>query len=426
MQVLVTGAILARAQRTVTAILRVMGLSDENHFVNYHQVLHRAQWSCHALSATLIRLLIATFAPTGTLVIGGDETIELCRDAQIKAKGIYRDPVRSSHIHLVKANGLRWVTLMLLAPIPFAKGIWALPFLTILAPSECYYDRSERAHKKMTDVMRQALLQARRWVPQRTIIFVADSSYAVIEFLWRMTQLAQPITMVVPFRMDAALYTPAPPRLPKQQDRPREKGKRLPTLLKVAADPETRWTTQVIHHWYGEIKRTLEFTSQTAVWFHSGRPPLPLRWVIVRDPLGKFKTLALLCTDLNATPLQIIEWFIQRWQIEETHREVREHLGVDSQRQWSDLAIVRTTPAPFGLFSLLTILAQRLAQRGKVLSRQTAWYTKPRPTFSDALAVVRLELWREPTLQMSKNNKHIAKLPNAICKRFAHALCYAS
>jgi hypothetical protein len=153
---------------------------------------------------------------------------------------------------------------------------------------------------------------------------------------------------------------------------------------------------------------------------------LPIRWVIVRDPSGRFKTQALLCTALNVPPLQIIEWFIQRWQMEVTQREVREHLGVETQRQWSDLAILRTTPALFGLFSLVTVMAHRLAERGKVLTRQSAWYAKPRPTFSDALAAVRLELWRQPTFQMSKNNKDIAKLPNAIFKRFAQALCYAS
>lgn len=182
----------------------------------------------------------------------------------------------------------------------------------------------------------------------------------------------------------------------------------------------------MLRQWYGKAKRAIEFTSDTAIWFHAGQPPLPIRWVIVRDPLGKFKTQALLCTDLNVTPLQIIEWFMQRWQMEVTQREVREHLGVETQRQWSDLAILRTTPALFGLFSLVTVLAQRLAQRGKVLVRETAWYAKPRPTFSDALAAVRLELWRQPTFQMSKNNQDIAKLPLAIFKRFAQGLCYAS
>lgn len=425
-QVLVTGAILARGQRTVTAILRIMGLSAEKHFVNYHRVLNRARWSSHALSKTLLQLLVATFAPRGTLVIGGDETIERRRGAQIKAKGIYRDPVRSSHSHFVKASGLRWVTLMLLAPIPFAERIWALPFLTILAPSERFYEKTSRSHKTLTEVMRQGLLQVRRWLPDRPIVFIADNSYAVIEFLWQMTQLPNPITMVVRFRMDAALYAPAAPRKPKQMGRTRKKGKRLPTLLAVAADPKTVWTTHVMRHWYGEVKRTIEFTSHTAIWFHSGKPPLPIRWVIVRDPSGRFKTQALLCTDLNATPLHIVQWFIQRWQMEVTQREVREHLGVETQRQWSDLAILRTTPALFGLFSVITVLAHRLAQRGKVLARETAWYTKPRPTFSDALAAVRLQLWRQPTFQMSKNNKDIAELPNAIFKRFAQGLCYAS
>lgn len=155
-----------------------------------------------------------------------------------------------------------------------------------------------------------------------------------------------------------------------------------------------------MRYWYGEVKRTIEFASATAVWFHSGQPPLPIRWLIVRDPLGQFKTQALLCTDLNTTPLQII--------------------------QWSDLAIPRTTPVLFGLHSLITVLAHRLAQRGQVFARETAWYSKPRPTFSVALAAVRLELWRLPTFQMSKNNKDIAKLPKAIFKRFVQALCYAS
>ena len=119
-QVLLTGAILARGQRTVTAVLRVMGLKDESHFVNYHRVLSRAAWSAHAVSRTLLALLLMTFAPQGTVVLGGDETIERRRGEAIDALGIYRDPVRSSKSHFVKASGLRWLTLMVLLPIPFA------------------------------------------------------------------------------------------------------------------------------------------------------------------------------------------------------------------------------------------------------------------------------------------------------------------
>lgn len=155
-------------------------------------------------------------------------------------------------------------------------------------------------------------------------------------------------------------------------------------------------------------------------------PVVPLRWVIIRDPLGKFKPQALLCTDLNATPLQIVLWFIQRWQLEVTHREVREHLGVETQRQWSDQAIARTTPALMGLYALIVVLAHGLAQRGQLVTRQASWYAKPLPTFTDALAAVRQALWRQPTFHVSLFNQHIAKLPEAIFNRFAEALCYST
>lgn len=239
-QMLLIGAVLAQGQRTVTAALRVMGLSDEPNFVNYHRVLQRAVWSGLVASQILLQLVVRTFGPTGTLVIGGDETIERRRGEQIKAKGIYRDPVRSSHSHFVKASGLRWVTLMVLVPIPFAKRVWALPFLTVLAPSERYYAARQRRAKKLTDWMRQALLQVHRWLPNRKLVFVADSSYACLDLLAAMRRLPNPITMVVRFRMDAALYAPTPERQPGLKGRPRKRGPRVPKLTEVAANPKTR------------------------------------------------------------------------------------------------------------------------------------------------------------------------------------------
>jgi hypothetical protein len=170
---LVIGAILVRGQRTVTAVLRVMGLSEDRSFENYHRVLNRAVWDARAVSRTLMMILIQTFAREGELLMGGDETIERRTGKLIRSKGIYRDPVRSSHSHFVKASGLRWVTVMLLRCVPFAQRIWALPFLTLLAPSERFYGQRRR-HKKLTDWMRQALLQVRRWLPDRKIIFVGE------------------------------------------------------------------------------------------------------------------------------------------------------------------------------------------------------------------------------------------------------------
>jgi len=181
-QVLLIGAILAPGKRTVTSVLRVMGLSDERHFQNYHRVLSRAIWSSLEVSRLLLMLLVNTFVSRGPVVIGIDETLERRRGAKIKAKGIYRDPVRSSRSHFVKTSGLRWLSAMLLVPIPWAKRVWALPFLTALAPSERFYEGKARGHKKLTDWARQVLLQVRRWLPKRTLVAVADSSYVRSDF----------------------------------------------------------------------------------------------------------------------------------------------------------------------------------------------------------------------------------------------------
>lgn len=424
-QVLVLGAILAPGKRTVTAALRIMGLSQEKHFQNYHRVLNRAVWSSLEISRILLTLLITTFAMLGDVVMGIDDTIERRRGEKIKARGIYRDPVRSSHSHFVKASGLRWLSLMLLVPIPWAQRVWALPFLTTLAPSERYYQGRVRGHKVLTDWARQMLLTVRRWLPKWHLVVVADAGFAVISLLSRLQQLPNPICMVVRFRLDAALYEPAAPRQPHQKGRTPVKGKRLPTLEQVLKDRKTVWKRVTIRHWYGACKRVVEIASATAVWYHPGLPVLPIRWVLIRDPKGKFKPHALLCTDLHVKPEQILKWFVMRWQLEVTFQEVRAHLGVETQRQWNDWAILRTTPALLGLFSLVTLLAHQLSQRGTLPVRQTAWYAKPLPTFSDALGAVRQRLWRHPYFPMSVPKTDIQERAHLLLERYTDALCYA-
>jgi hypothetical protein len=397
--------------------LRAVGLSQEKHFQNYHRVLNRAVWSSLEASRILLVLLVNAFALFGPIVFGLDDTIERRRGEQINAKGIYRDPVRSSHSHMVKASGLRWLSLMLLAPIPWAERVWALPFLTVLAPSERYYEKKVCKHKKLTDWARQMLFQLRKWLPERTLIVVADSSFAVIELISRMTELNNPICMITRFRLDAALYEPVV-RTPGKMGRPRKKGKRLPTLEIVLDDKQTIWQTLIVQEWYGEKQREIQITSQTAVWYHSGKPPLPIRWVLIRDPKKKFKSQALLCTNLETSPEQIIKWFVRRWQVEVTFHEVRTHLGVETQRQWSDLAILRITPALLSLFSLVTLLANCHAQKNQLFIQRTAWYHKKLPTFSDALATVKQELWSKiffPTSHKNKDNQKFSFFPSEPC-----------
>lgn len=425
LHILVIGAILAPGKRTVSAALRIMGLSQEKHFQNYHRVLNRAVWSGLEISHVLLALLVTTFALCGDIVLGIDDTIERRRGEKIKAKGIYRDPVRSSHSHFVKGSGLRWLSLMLLVPIPWAQRIWALPFLTVLAPSERYYQRRVRGHKLLTDWARQMLFQVRRWLPKRRLVVVADAHFAVISLLWRLRHLPNPMCMIVRFRLDAALYEPAAPRRPHQKGRTPLKGKRLPTLAQVLKERPTAWKRVAIRNWYGEHQRVVELASSTAVWYHSGMPALPIRWVLIRDPKGKFKPQALLCTDLTVKPEQILQWFVMRWRVEVTFQEVRTHLGVETQRQWNDWAILRTTPALLGLFSLVTLLAHRLTRHDQLPVRQAAWYVKRLPTFSDALGVVRQQLWRQPYFPTSLTKRDIQKQARWVWERYTDALCYA-
>ena len=149
--VLIAGAILAPGGRTVASALSVMGLREIATFTTFHRVLNRNRWSGRALARCLLKLLVETLVPDGPVVVGLDETIERRWGRKISARGIYRDPVRSSHGHFVKASGLRWVSLMLLAPIPWAGRVWALPFLTALAPSERFALERGRRHKTLTD-----------------------------------------------------------------------------------------------------------------------------------------------------------------------------------------------------------------------------------------------------------------------------------
>lgn len=425
-KVLLIGAILAPGERTVTAILRVMGLHHERPFQNYHRVLNRAKWSRRALSRLLLHRLIQLFVPADApIVVGIDETIERRRGAKIAAKGIYRDPVRSSKEFFVKTSGLRWISMMLLTPVAWACRVWALPFFTVLAPSKRYNQQHCRRHTKLTDWGRQMIRQVRRWLPLGKLIVVADSSYAVLELLACAAGMIQPVTIVTRLRLDAALYDPAAVRQPGTTGRPRKKGARQPTLAQRLADPGTVWQSLSVA-WYGGTTRALEVASETAIWYHNGLPPVSIRWVLIRDPQGQFAPQALLCTDQQAGAQAILEWFVLRWPMEVTVHEVRAHLGVETQRQWSDLAILRTTPALLALFSLVTVFAHQVLQSQPLPVRQAAWYSKALPTFSDTLAFVRQHLWPVTLSYLSPAKADSVEIPRALFERFIQTLAFAA
>ena len=420
-QTLLLGALLAPGKRTVSAVLEVMGLAAEPQFQTYHRLLNRCVWSPMAGSQRLLALLVATFAPTGWIVLGLDDTIERRRGDHIRAKGIYRDPVRSSRHHVVKASGLRWLSLMLLTPMGWADRLWALPFMSVLCPSQRYYTQRGRPAVSLLQRAQSMLHVVAGWLPGRRMVVVADSSFAALAFL---DAVASYVTVVTRLRLDAALYAPAPPRSAHQVGRPRCKGPRVPSLQHHLDDPDTPWQPLTIPRWYGRKRRTVEVYSQTAVWYHTGLPPVPIRWLLIRDPHHTFAPQALLSTHRSLSPRQMLTFFTQRWAVETTFEEARAHLGLETQRQWNDRAIARTTPVLLALFSLVTLIAHRWVKKRAQGWHATAWYKKVKPTFADALAGVRKQIWA--TFSTTQPQDDMVEIPRALLNRLIHTVCYAT
>jgi hypothetical protein len=197
-------------------------------------------------------------------------------------------------------------------------------------------------------------------------------------------------------------------------------------LEAVLADEDTEWTTLKVDQWYGEGPREVEVASDTAIWYHAGKPPVAIRWVLIRDPQERFKPQALLSTNRDHTSAQILAWFVRRWTMEVTFEEARAHLGMETQRQWNDRAIARSTPAVLSLFSIVTLTAHLLIEKGASPVRCTAWYTKTYPTFSDAIALVRRQLWDHIHFSTSQQETDMVKMPRDLFERFMDVMSYAT
>ncbi|WP_352903114.1 transposase [Mesorhizobium sp. M1340] len=290
----------------------------------------------------------------------------------------------------------------------------------MLAPSERCNRRRGKPHKRPTDWAGQGILQTCRWLPDRRVVFVGDNGFAVLDLL---AAVRHRCTVVSRLRLDANLYAPPPARGPRTLGRPASKGRPLPKLKAVAEASTTVWRRIVASEWYGDERCELDITSGTGMWYRPGSKIVPLRWVLVRDPSGARTVQAFFSTDLDLSPEDILAFFVRRWQVEVTFAEVRAHLGVETQRQWSDLAILRTTPALLGLYSLVTLWADDLLAKGSA-PYAAAWYTKTRLTFSDAIAAIRMQLWIGDICPRSASPPDQHKIPPARLIRMAQALCY--
>ena len=420
--ILLVGTMLARGRRTVTAALRQMGRQMDPHFSGFHQVLNRARWSSLAVSRRLLKVLVQTFVSVGGAVeIVMDETLERRWGPTISKRGHWRDSLLSSKERSVSSPGLRWVTMALVVPLPWTNLRWALPFLSVLATTPKVSVALNKRHKTLARLAEQMVKVVRRWLPNVTIKVIGDGAYSVIEL--GLTCVKQRVCLIAPLRLDARVFAPPEPPKPHQMGRPRVVGKRLPKLSTLLHDPQTVWETLTVA-WYGGTDRKLEVTTGTALWYSTGTDPLPIRWVLTRDPEGKREPKAYFSTNQAQGAAEIVEDFVKRWPIEVTYEESRAHLGVETQRHWSDLAIERSTPSLLGLYSVVVLLGLALHPDGTIPVQQASWYPKTHATFSDVLATVRRHLWGGLTFQTSAAHPDLCLVPRSDLTRLIQAACY--
>ncbi len=424
--VLVMGTLLAPGRRTVTSALRVMGLGDEKHFTNYHRVLNRAEWSPWVLSQLLLGLLIVLFLPAGApLALVIDETLERRRGERIKYKGWFRDPVRSTVHHLTTALGIRWICLALLVPVPWSARLWALPFLVVPALSQTTSARLGKHPRTVIDWTILMLDKVRRWHPDRRLVLVGDGTYSAIPLVQYCQRTPRPITLVTRLRKDAKLHDfPGAPQPGRSGRRP-TKGARQPSPEAVLNDP-TIVGQSVRLPWYGGEDKDLEYVTGVALWAKRGAMPVSIRWVMVRClPDLHFKPEVFLCSQPELDVRQILLWVVARWNIEVTFEEIRAYLGFETQRQWSDRAIERTTPCLFGLFSL-TVAFAKVLHPDSLPIRSAAWYAKTEATFSDVLAAVRSHLWQSLNCRRSSEHPDQFEIDAATLSALMEIACYSA
>jgi len=406
-QGLLMGAILCRGPRRITTILHVLGLSQSHNFGKYHRVLNRAKWNSLNLSKILFSLLVELLPNSWPILIAADETLERRKGKKIKAKGCYRDAVKSSQSTVIKCFGLKWECMSLIVPLPFCKRSWALPFLTVLAPSKKANIAAGRTHKTSIDWTITMMKIVSRWLNKKQWLLLGDGAYACLRLA--SACIKNRVTLISRLRLDAQLYEFPEPAPVGKRGRKRIKGDRI-YLKKLVADESQPWETHEVK-WYGEKTKTVKLLTNVCLWYQAGKTPVTIRYVLVVDPNDKHTPAVFFSTEADLSATKIIEYFVLRWNIEVTFEEARTHLGVETQRQWSDKSIARTTPLLMGLFSLVTLMALKLRSAYQLTPLSTAWYSKnDSATFSDIIAFVRRVIWANKYFSKSANQDDSIKI----------------
>lgn len=383
--------ILAKGGRTICRLIRLAGLKGERSCDKYHKLLNRSNWSMLKGSKILLETIIRKFSKEETIYIAIDEHLERRRGSKIKAIGCYRDAVLSTNKRKVKSFGLKWMCVTVLKKFSWSKNVFALPFLTVLTRSKEGDRRIGRRHKSTTDWMCQIVKQIKKWLGNRRIVIINDGGLNSVEMA--LTTLKYGMHWITRLPCNARLYDFPP--IQAGRGRPRVRGTQLEKPSVMLAREDLPWKREDVR-WYSGIQKQIEYVTFTCIRYVDGFPPVPVRIVLLRDPTLQFEAVALMgvSSDMSLHAKEIIEQFVSRWNLEVTFREAREHLGIETQRQWSDRAIERSTPILFSLYSLILLIGDNLNLQESIQPITAAWYRKNNVTFSDVLAVVRKKLWQ--------------------------------
>lgn len=379
MVLLFLGTTLCSGGRTICGCLRVLGMHGEKTFANYHHFLSRNKFSMKDASKILIEMIMPLTESKIILVV--DEHLERRRGKKIKAKAIYRDPVASSKSWKVKCQGLKWVVISMVVSFPWSKRPFALPVFCALRLPEDHPKNLKRELRTGTDLACQMLCMIRRWFPDKKIIVLGDGDYARVKLCKICKKLS--MTLIARMRADARLHEHPNKSLTKR-GRVKKLGGRI-------IRPEESLWEKVKVAWYGGQMNELLATSKGCIWLGgktSQHIDLKVVWVKMRSS----DEIILMTTDIEMDLIEIISLYVKRWNIEVTFRECRDYLGVETQRQWSDLAIARSTPFLFGLYSLIVLMGNAIYNNQGIKAETTAWYKKEHLTFSDLLRAVRKEI----------------------------------
>jgi len=419
--VLMVGAILARGRRTVTGMWLSVRAWAPGHVSSYHRVFSRAPWSMRRLAKVLTSAILEFIPPDEPILVPTDDSTAQHRGKRVYGKGCHHDAVRSSHCHIVWRWGHRWVVLALSVKLPFSSRRWALPVLAALyRPEEL--DRSERRrHKTPPCLARQLMAALIHWFPTRKFVFLGDGGYASHELAKFCSEHARHATLVSRFHGNANLYAPAPLR--KALGRPRLKGKKLPSPQELVQSSRRIKATVSC---YGGGTRKVELVSGTGLWYKAGQGLVPIRWMFVHDLSSTHRDDYLYSTDLQLSPAQIVSWFTARWPIETTFQELRAHLGFETPRQRVRNSVLRMAPCLMGLFSMICLFYAEHARQHPPRLKALPWYSKSEPTFSDAIAAVRQQLWAELLFGKTCESDPLQKLPPRTRKMLLHYLVRAA